>query len=566
MRHQLRYNTSEPFADLRAALRHAAETYPARPALMQRQGRYYEAVNYADLIAVTDGLGTSLCDLGLKGRHVIILGSNSITWSMAFLAVVNGLGVAVPADGSRTAGELAELAERCDAGAVIYSADCSAAAENLPEGIIKICFSSFPELIRKGRQAIGRGDHRYSSLVIDPDATACIVYTGSGDGAGGAMLSHSALCFDLWELGRAMKYTPSDLFMALAPFSHTYGLSGGLLFPLSAGACVAFNDGLRFLTRDIRDIRPTVICCTPALLKAVYANIRASIASRGPVAERLSRNLVRATYGDMRLKRHAFRQIHDALGGRIRLFMCGGAKADPASVTGMRDMGFRVISAYGLAECAPFAALNGPGRYRKGAVGRPAPGGIMDIYDIRKDGTGEIRYKGRNVMSGYYGDPEATAGVIRGGWFYTGDFGYKDKNGYLHITGSRKNLIVTASGRNIYPEELEEQLCRSGFVSEAVVVAYPNEALGEYDILAVLVPDSEALASKYGRRYVPGQTEAELKRAVDDVNGLNAAYKHIGYFVERDRPFLHNAAGKIIRDGVAEESFGEYRKKLTRSN
>ena len=566
MRHQFRYNTNEPYADLRASFRHAAETYPARPALKQRRGGHYVSVSYTDLSSYVDGLGTAFMDLGLRGRHTIIAGRNSAEWSMAFLAVVNGLGVAVPADGSQTPAELAELAEKSDAGAVIYPPEFSEAAESLPEGIVKICFSSFPELIRKGRQAIGRGEHRYSSLVIDPESPACIIYTGSADNSRGAVLSHSAICFDLSELGKVMKYTPSDSFMAVAPFSNTFGLESGLLFPLFAGACSVFTDGLRFLTEDIAAARPTVVCCTPAVLRTIYGNIVAAVSSRGQVAEKIFRNLVKVTYGDMRLKRHAFRQIHDALGGRVRLFMCGGAPADQGALSGLRDMGFRVLYAYGLSGCAPFAAVNGPGRFRRGAAGRPSPGCIMDIYDIRKDGTGEIRFKGKNIMSGYYGDPVSTAAVIRGGWFYTGDFGYKDKNGYFHITGSRKNLIVTTSGRNIYPEELEEQLCRSPFVAEAVVLSYPNESVGDYDIVAVLVPDKAALASKYGKRFLPGQTEAELKRAVDGVNGLNAAYKHIGYYVERNGSFLHNAAGKIIREGVAAESFDEYRRRLTQSN
>ncbi len=246
------------------------------------------------------------------------------------------------------------------------------------------------------------------------------------------------------------------------------------------------------------------------------------------------------------------------------MFICGGAAADPEVMKGLRDFGLLAIQGYGLTECAPLAAVNKDDYYRDDSAGLATPNGVLDIYDVQDDGTGEIRYKGDNVMLGYYRRPDLTAEVIRDGWFYTGDLGYIDKDGFLHITGRKKNVIVTPGGKNIFPEELETYLCRNPFIAEAVVVGYFNEQRGAWGIVAILHPDDAHFVETYGRGYTQGQIDAEFTRAVEEVNNTVQHYKRITMYIVRPTEFPKNSSRKIKRMGIAEEAEPEYKKKLAR--
>jgi long-chain acyl-CoA synthetase len=555
----LRKNTAPVrFTDIGAALRRSAELYPDRPAVISRAGRYAR-LTYAELSGLAGALGAGLRALGLGGRHVLIVGESSGEWALGFLAVVCGLGVAVPVDSASSAGELARLAKLSDAGAVLYSENCSAAAEALPGSVVKVCFSAFPEIIRKAR----KGDPAPAPAAVDPSALSCILFATGPDGAPlGVMHSHSTVCSDLYDAACTIRHSHSDVFLSPLPLHHAFSCLCGLLFPLSVGACAVLCDGLAGLDRECRAVRPTVICATPALAGSLYSSILSGIRRRSGMAEVITKDLVSLTYGNRRLKRHVFREIHDVLGGRVRLIVCCGSPA-PDTVRGLRGLGFGVARAFGLTECVPLAAVNQGGNCNYGAAGMPSPSCLADIYDIRRDGTGEIRCKGPGIMLGYYGDPDATARVIRDGWFYTGVYGYKDKHGFLYAIGRRSGLIVTASGKNIFPEELEAQLVNSPFVSEAAVAAYFDEAAGDRDLVAILVPDRAALTAKYGRGFLPGQVEAELGAAVDAVNARSASYKRLCCFVVSDAPLARTPAGRIDRAGAAEGAFAEYRKKIT---
>ena len=229
---------------------------------------------------------------------------------------------------------------------------------------------------------------------------------------------------------------------------------------------------------------------------------------------------------------------------------------------GLRDLGIAAYQGYGLTECAPLAALNRDTFYNDGAAGMATPNALLDIYDVQGDGTGEIRYKGDNIMLGYYKQPKMTAEVIRDGWFYTGDLGYLDKDGFLFITGRKKNVIVTSNGKNIFPEELETYLGRTPYVAESVVVGYMNPKKKDYDIVAIIRPDLDRMVEDFGADYTRDQLETELKKALSEVNGIVQSYKRIETFVIRDEEFPKNTSRKIKRAGIADSAFSAYQKKM----
>jgi len=242
--------------------------------------------------------------------------------------------------------------------------------------------------------------------------------------------------------------------------------------------------------------------------------------------------------------------MHQSLGGRLRLLISGAAPLDPDVAAGLRDFGFNIRQGYGLTECSPIAALNRDELYNDASVGLATPDTLLDIYDMQNDGVGEIRFRGENVMLGYYGMPDETARVLRDGWFYTGDLGYMDEKGFLFIMGRKKNLIVTADGENVFPEELEGLLAHNRFVKESVVVGKKDEQTQAVSLVAILYPNRSALAKKYGGELSNEQLELEMHRAITGVNALLPAYKRIDSFVLSPKPFPKNTSRKIIRDEV----------------
>ena len=186
----------------------------------------------------------------------------------------------------------------------------------------------------------------------------------------------------------------------------------------------------------------------------------------------------------------------------------------------------------------------------------------MDIYNVQEDGTGEIRYKGQNVMIGYLDDPELTAEVKRGEWLYTGDLGYLDEKGYLYVTGRKKNVIVRAGGKSVFPEELEACLTADRFIREAVVVGFIDEQMKDYDLVAVIHPNYEVFREEFGDNFTRRNVEKEMTRVLAEVNRAQAPHKQMATFVIRDVPFEKSTSRKIKRSGVAASVVEMYRKNM----
>ena len=561
---KIKYHESRKIENIRSALRASERLYGERPAFMQKLDGEYKTVTYSRFRDMYEALGTELWARGLSGRRIIVTGDNCLDWATVYIATVAGLGVIVPVDKELPAEELCNIASISEAGAIFYSPRLAAKAAVLPDDIQKYSFDDISALIESGKERLLNGEREYLRAYIDPDVMTALIFTsGTTGNSKGVMLSHRNICFCLSEVAHMAYIGPEEVFLSILPMHHVYECTCGFLFPLTRGCCVAFSEGLRYITRNMQEVRPTIVCCVPILLETIYRKIWMNIRRKG--IEKKVRNAIKLTrHAGLGLKRRVFAEIHDSLGGRIRMFICGGAAADPEVMRGLRDFGLLAIQGYGLTECSPLAAVNKDDYYRDDSAGLATPNGVLDIYDVQDDGTGEIRYKGDNVMLGYYRAPELTAEVIRDGWFYTGDLGYIDPDGFLHITGRKKNVIVTPGGKNIFPEELETYLCRNPHISEAVAVGYFNESRGAWDIVAILHPDDAAFVETYGRGYTQGQIDAEFTRAVDEVNNIVQHYKRITMYIVRPTEFPKNSSRKIKRMGIAEEAEPEYRKKLAR--
>ncbi len=557
MKLPLKYHDGKKIENIRAAIRAAARRYSARPAVMQKFAGAYRDISYAELLYKVEGLGTELLSRGFYGKRIMILGDNSLEWATVFLSCISGLGVVVPIDKDISAESLAIVAERSDAFAIFYSPRFEEKAETLPASVKKYSFNTLEALIEEGTAKLSCGDTDYLRLSLEPDdlALVCPSFTAAGE-PHFSTYSQRSICFDLTELTKTVICYPEDVYLSVLPINHIYELTCGFLYPLVSGACVAFCEGLRYMSRNIQEARPTVMVCVPYLLETIYRKIRNNIRIKG--SEKRVRAAIKLTGSSISLKKRVFSEIHDSLGGRLRLFISGGSIADPEIIRGLRELGFRTAQSYGLTDTLPLISICSDFAYNDTSVGVCVPDGILDIYDIGGDGIGEIRYKGDNII-------QQSSASVRDGWLFTGDLGYLDRNGFLYISGKKKNVIVTASGKNIFPEELEAMLRRNRFVSEAVVVGYVNEAREDYDIVAVLRPEISEFEEVYGKQYTRGQVDAEFNRAIEEVNRTAAPFKKIHFFVTRRRDFDLTQSRKVRRSGVAEEAKAEYLRKLART-
>ena len=478
------------YKDLKEMFHASAEKYGDKTLFMEKVGGAYQSLSFRDYARNVDALGTELLARGFGGKRLIVIGENCIAWVTAYMAVICGVGVVVPVDKEIPAEEIANIAKVSEASAVIYSKKSAEKIAGIDDAVTRISFDEIPALIAAGKEKLRAGDRSYLDAKIDPNVMASLIFTSGTTGVSkGVMLSHHNICFNLSEMCQMLYIGPKDTFLSVLPLHHAYECTCGFLCQVYRGSTVAFSEGLRYITRNMQEVHPTIINCVPLLVETMYSKIQSSIRKNGlekKVAAMVKlTNAIPGTKARMAAKKKIFKAVHQNFGGKLRLLISGGAAVDPKVLAGLHDLGIAAVQGYGLTECAPLAALNRDTYFNDSAAGLGTPNTLLDIYDVQDDGTGEIRFKGDNLMLGYYGQPELTAEVIRDGWFYTGDLGYLDADGFLHITGRKKNVIVTANGKNIFPEELETYLCRSPFVAEAVVVGVKKERKKNLKLLAL---------------------------------------------------------------------------------
>lgn len=557
---------TEQFENLKQMYRSTAQKYGDKTFCLQKRGSAFVSIGFSQYQNDVEALGTALLARGFGGRAIIVMGENCYEWITAYMAVICGVGAVVPVDKDLSPAELSCIISRSDAAAVICSSSCREKLSSLYPSPSILLFEELRDVMREGASLITAGDRSYLDAAIDPNAMSALLFTsGTTEGIKGVMLSHHNLCFTLSEMCRMVYIGEKDVFLSTLPLHHAYESTCGFLCPLYRGATVAFGGGLRHITRDMQSVRPTVMLCVPLLIETMYqkiwTNIRKqemekSVSRAISVTNALPNDKMRIT-----VKKGIFAEIHKSFGGKLRLLISGGASVDPHVISGMRDLGFLTIQGYGLTECAPIAALNRDTYYNDSSAGLATPNTLLDICDAKDDGTGEIRFKGENVMLGYYGAPELTAEVLRDGWLYTGDLGYIDENGFLFVTGRKKNVIVTMGGKNIFPEELETLLCNTPYVKEAVVVGYVNQKRKDYDVVAIIYPDRERLVETYGTDVSDEKIDLEMSRAVSEINGAVQPYKRIQRFLVSSEPFPKNTSHKIKRGGIAEAFAEQYYRK-----
>jgi long-chain acyl-CoA synthetase len=304
---------------------------------------------------------------------------------------------------------------------------------------------------------------------------------------------------------------------------------------------------------DLQKVRATILLGVPLMFDKMFKRIYKTIHER-KVVSLLVGPLVKVgdileKIGWKSFKRQVFGEIHERFGGSIKLFISGGAAQDPLVAKGLREFGFTFLQGYGLTETAPILTVNRVEAFKDDAAGLPLPGVTLKIAYPDARNVGEIWARGPNVMLGYYRNEKATSDVFEDGWFKTGDLGWIDDEGFLHIAGRKKNVIISRSGENVYPEELEDILNRSPFVLESLVYGERDKKLDEI-IAAQVVVDAEAfieLSETRGVEITDGLMREVIAREIAKVNSEVAAFKQIRKFYIRDREFEKTTTQKVKR-------------------
>jgi len=389
---------------------------------------------------------------------------------------------------------------------------------------------------------------------IDPKEMSVIIFTSGTLGrAKGVMLSQFNIAQNLTAMLSLFFMYPEDRFLSVLPMHHTYECNCGMLCPLYAGSSIHFARSLKTVVDDLQRVKATILLGVPLLYDKMFKRIQKGIREKKTVAA-IFDPLVRLTdtaqqFGWNNAKKTIFKEIHHKFGGSIRSFIAGGAEPDPVVAKGLRDLGFNFIQGYGLTETSPILTLNTPTNFKDDAAGIPLPGVEITIHNPNTEGTGEVYAKGPNVMLGYYKNPSATAEVFDGEWFKTGDIGFMDRDGFLHISGRKKNVIISKSGKNVFPEEIEDVLNRSPFILESLVYGEDDSKLDEI-IASQIVVDAEALieySEKTGKQITNELIHSIISEEIKKANKQLSSHKQIRKFVIRDQEFQKTTTQKIKR-------------------
>lgn len=520
-------------------------------------------LTYRELLDNILKFGSALRGLDIKERtHIAIIGENRVQWSLAYLTGMCFNYVVVPIDKNLTTNEIMNILYESDSEAVVFSASFSSIMAEGKSSLKKvkqyICmdetgedkhFHNMPELIRKAKEI-----NTDSLPVINPDDLAEIIFTsGSLGRAKGVMLTQKNLSSNLVDMVSMVLITEADRFLSVLPMHHTYECTCGMLCPLYCGASAHYARSLKTIVDDIQRVKATIMLGVPLLYDKLFKRVIKGIKEdkiKSIIVPPLIKfsNLV-SLIGFKEFKKKLFHELHEKFGGAVRIFIAGGAAPDPLVAKGLREFGFNFIQGYGLTETSPISALNRVDVFKDDAAGIPLPRVKVKINQPDENGSGEIWLKGPNVMPGYYKNEKATHDAFSDGWFKTGDIGFVDEDGFLHINGRKKNVIISKSGKNVFPEEVEDILNRSPFILESVVFGEEDPKQGEI-ISVKLVVDAEAfieLAQTQNLKINDELIQKTIAEEVDKANKQLAAYKHIKKFYIRENEFEKTTTQKIKR-------------------
>ena len=522
-----RYFSATEFKDIKGLIYNSAKKFATNIAFVikHKEGKEvkYENITYKKFLEDINSFGTKLYDLGLKGKRIAVVGRNRYEWVVAHFANLLGGIVSVPLDKELQVDELESCLVRSKADVVVFD---DKYIENIEE--IKsrgntqikeyICmtkqegYKNFWDLKKEGERLLKNGKKEYTKVKINEDKMAILLFTsGTTSKSKAVMLSQRNIAANVYAMLLVEDIQSTDSNLAFLPFHHIFG-STCMVVMLGAGVRTAFPDGLKYVAQNLKEYEVSLFVGVPLLVEAIYKNIEKEIEKKGKTklintAKKVSNVLLKC---GIDVRRKLFKQVLDALGGHLRFVISGGAPLDKRVAKGFNELGIALAQGYGLTETAPVIAAENYKKKRYGSIGIPLENVEVEIRNKDENGIGELCAKGPNVMLGYYENEEATKEVLQDGWFHTGDLGYVDKDGYIFLTGRKKDMIVLKNGKKVFPDEVEVLINRLDLVSECLVFGMPDKNDKNDITLSVkVVYDAEVAKEKY-----PDASEEDLKKIV----------------------------------------------------
>ena len=558
--------------DLKDMLNKTKELYGDKIAykIRKKDGEKGEYITYThrEVRDMVDALGTALIDMGLKGKRIAVIGENRFEWEIAYLSVVCGTGIVVPLDKSLPENELKSLIDRSGVTAIFYSKKYEEELKKiklLGVGKLKHLISmdlaehedgiySQKELIEVGKELIKEGNREFiDAKISNKDMNIMLFTSGTTSQSKVVALSHKNICSNLMDIAKVLDVNSNDTFLSILPIHHVFECTVGFLFSLYRGAQTVFCDGIRHIVENLSEYHVSVMACVPAIYERIFKIIRKGIEKQGKLDDVLEKEEL---FRDktMEERKEVFKEIHDMLGGNIRLFISGAAALDRTIEQKYRLLGINLVQGYGLTETSPIVGVGTNENYRLGSIGKPVPSVRVKLADKDKDGIGELLVKGPNVMLGYFGNDEATKEAIRNGWFYTGDLAKIDDEGYIFICGRKKSVIVLKNGKNIFPEEMENLVNRIEGVNESFIFGRPvSDDKDDIKINVKLVIDKEIIKDVYKIEGTDEEIKEVLSSKIKEINKTMPPYKAIRGIIISEEPLIRTTTNKIKRQANLDE-------------
>ena len=531
------------------------------------KNKTYENITYKSLLEQINSLGTKLFDMGFKNKRIAVLGRNRYEWVLGHLTNLLGGIITIPLDKDLQIDELENSLIRSKADAIYFDEKYIEKIEEIKSRNntnIKnyICMSKLTgyddihTLKEEGKKLLEEGNKEYISTKIDKNAMNILLFTsGTTSKSKAVMLSQENIASNIYAMQKVEDIRSTDSNLAFFFFFYIFG-STCLIMMLACGVKTSFPDGLRYVSQNLKEYEVSVFVGVPLLVEAIYNKIVKEIDKQGKtklikIAIKISNFLLKF---HIDIRRKLFKQIIDQLGGKMRFVISGGAPLDPKVQKGFIDLGIDMVQGYGLTETSPVIAAENKFKARNGSIGVPMENVTIEIANKDENNIGELRVKGPNVMLGYYENEEETSKVLKDGWFYTGDLGYIDKDGFIFITGRQKNMIVLKNGKKIFPEEIETLVNRIDLVEECMVFGMPDEVdKNDIKLSVKVVYNKEEVKQQYGDISFDEIKNIIWDRIKNEVNTTVPRYKHIMNMILTDKELIKTTTKKVKRNEELKE-------------
>lgn len=534
----------------------------------------YKIITHKEVREMVDSLGTALIDIGLKGKRIAVIGENRYEWELAYLAIVCGVGIVVPLDKSLPENELKEVIERSQIEAIFYSSKYEEILEKIKyEGIGKLKhlismdlekhtdgIYSEKELIEKGKKLLNSGNREYIDAKINSEEMNIMLFTsGTTSQSKIVALSHKNIVSNLMDIASILDINSDDIFLSFLPLHHVFECTVGFLFALYKGATTVFCDGIRHIPENMKEYKVSVMASVPGIYERLFKIIRRQIENQGKLDEILEKE-EKYKNSNMAIKKEVFKEIHEMLGGNVKLLISGAASLDSTIEDKYRKLGLNMVQGYGLTETSPVIAMGTKKYYKLGSIGKTVPSVEAKVINANKEGIGELIVKGPNIMLGYFENKEATKKTIIDGWFYTGDLAKIDDEGYIFICGRKKSVIVLKNGKNIFPEEMENLINRIEGVEESFIFGKQiSEDKENIKIFAKIVYNKEIVKNTY-----KVEKDEEIYNAINnkikEINKIMPHYKAIRGIILSTEPLIKTTTNKIKREKNLEKIMKDEKK------